>query len=267
MHSGRQRGFLLELAAEGLLSQLPSLAQQLTDPKVRALDVLGPPVTERWLHWMQSQPRQYQINVIAELADVPTDRARQRARAILSELAPDLTEEARQPGYEFLSALPRSVQRFLVPDPFTGGMTLAANQSPIDPELLLCLLPVDAPPIWSQCQLHKSYQINDLISTVGHGPSYRATREEIPFLVELWLDRSIYPIVEKHEQSFHELAKVSQQREWSRRILRLVDFSIKPRPTFVYDHQPGGDLARLLSTMQQQTSRGFAPDEVLRLIL
>src|SRR5436190_2944674 len=103
----RQRGFLLNLAAEGMAPAVPGCASAAEKAIVRfAIHIIS-----RWLDWIQDQPPALRHSAIGELADLPAVRTRLKAVAGIDAFAPRASIEDRARAVEYLCALPRFTQR------------------------------------------------------------------------------------------------------------------------------------------------------------
>src|SRR5262245_52639194 len=110
----RKRGFLLTLAAEAIAPAVVGCARALAgapagaaavlgQPAPRAISFFGQHIVRGWADWLRGQPRAVQIAAVAELADLPPDRARREAAEAVDRLAPDAAPEDRAAAVEFLS--------------------------------------------------------------------------------------------------------------------------------------------------------------------
>jgi hypothetical protein len=262
----RKRGFLLHLAAEGIAPVIGGCGQAVE----RAIDVFGKPIVGRWLEWLRGQPPALQRAAIAELADLPADRSRKEAAEAVAQLAPDAAAEHREVAVSYLAAIPRAAQRALVLDHTTGSLTLPAGQAPADPQTLLRLLPLDAPPYPPGSALPGTpYQLGELLGTGGFGAVYRATAptlQHLTFALKFCLDRSTVAVLQQERENLERLAEAGRGA-WSERIVRLYGYELDhPTPFLVYEYVPGGDLAALLANLRQQTGHGPGPDEAFRLV-
>ncbi len=280
----RQRGFLLALAAEGIAPTIAGCAGALAAGPIggvagvvvgqvveRAINFFGPRIVESWTSWLNGQPKSVQLSAIEQLAELTPSKARADASAALARLAPaEASPEDCALALEYLCAIPRAVQRSLVPDVQTGGLTLPSYQNPQDPHVLLRMLPTDAPPYPPHTPLPESpYLLGDLVGTGGFGVVYRATAtslQHLRFAIKFCLDRSMVALLRRERDNLERLIETAQER-WSERIVRFYGYNLDhPTPFLVYEYVPGGDLTTLLTNMKQQTGRGLAPEEVLNLM-
>src|SRR3712207_3635205 len=121
----RKRGFLLSLAAEAIAPAVAGCAKALAGGAAGAPGVIGQ-AAERainffrrriawcWADWMRGQHRSVQLAAIADLADLPPDRARREAVEAVEQVAADAAPEDRAVAVEYLCAVQRGVQRSLV---------------------------------------------------------------------------------------------------------------------------------------------------------
>ena len=104
----RQRGFLLNLAAEGMAPAVPGCVNSL--PRETAIDRFGLHIVSRWLDWLNEQPLAVRRSAIGELADLPANRARIEAVAAIDSFAANASIDDRASAVEYLCALPRYAQ-------------------------------------------------------------------------------------------------------------------------------------------------------------
>jgi serine/threonine protein kinase len=261
----RKRGFLLNLAAEGMAPAVPGCAAP--PPGEKAIVRFGLHIVGRWLDWMQDQSPALCHAGISELADLPAAKARLEATAAIDHFAPQASVEDRNRAVEYLCALPRCAQRALVLDQATGGFTLPAGAAPDSFLPLLGLLPIDAPPYAPGSPLpDTSYSLGEFAGTGSLGTFYRATSPDYdaPLLIKCCTDPALTALL--RQQADRLTPPVSADR-WSDRVVRLLGFDLEhPTPYLVFEQVPGGDLAMLLSNLKHQTGHGLAPDKVFRLI-
>ena len=261
----RKRGFLLNLAAEGMA---PAVAGCASPPAGEpAIVRFGLHIIGRWLDWMQDQQPGLRQTAISELADLPASRARLEAVAAVDSFAPHASAEDRARAVEYLCALPRFAQRALVLDGTTGQFTLPARTAPDSFLSLLGLLPIDAPPCPPGSLLPDTvYLLGDLAGDGSIGTFYRATHPsfESPVLLKCCTDPALVALLRQHVDSL--TPPVAADR-WNSRLLRLLAVQLDhATPHLVFEHVPGGDLTMLLRNLKHQTGRGPSPDEVFRLI-
>ncbi len=279
----RKRGFLLTLAAEAVAPAVGGCAGALAGGPVggvagvlvgqvveRAINFFGQHIARRWSEWLHGQPKGVQLAAIAELADLPPDRARKEAAEAVGQFAPSASAEDRQVAVEYLTAIPRAVQRSLVLDQATGTMTLPHGQAADDPRALLRMLPTDVPPYPPGSEVPGTpYRLGELIGSGGFGAVYRATApslQHLTFALKFCLDRSLVTALRQERANLERLIAASQGK-WTDRIVRLYGYDLDhATPFLVYEYVPGGDLTALLTNLEQQTGRGFAPDEVFALV-
>src|SRR5262249_15084058 len=124
-----KRNVLFYLAAEGVIPVLGGCAGAIAGGPVggvagvavgtaieKAINLFGKGIVARWQAWF-ARHRQEADAAVAELAALPPAEAREVARSIFLELAPDADAQDVSLAIEFLTALPRSVSRALVPNP------------------------------------------------------------------------------------------------------------------------------------------------------
>jgi serine/threonine protein kinase len=266
----RKRGFLLNLAAEAIAPVVPGCARVLGGGSDRAINFFGQRIAWHWADWMRGQHRSVQLAALADLSDLPPDRARREAVEVIEAAAPEAASEDRAVAIEYLCALQRSVPRSLVLDQITGAMILPAGQDPDDPHTLLRLLPSDVPPYPPGTELPGTpYRLGELLGTGGFGAVYRATAaslQHLTFALKFCLDRSMVAMLQRERENLERLIEAVKGR-WTDRIVRLYGYDLDhPTPFLVYEYVPGGDLTAFLTNLKQQTGRGFAPDEVFGLV-
>jgi hypothetical protein len=260
----RKRGYLLNLAAEGMA---PAVSGCASSPSTEtAIDRFGLHIVSRWLDWLSEQPLAVRRSAIGELADLPAARARIEAVAAIDSFAANASIDDRARAVEYLCALPRFSQRALVLDPSTGGFALPSGVAPDDFLALLGLLPIDVPPYSPGSILPDTpYTLNDLAGGGSLGVFYRGTDSSgSPLLIKVCTDPAQVALLRQHAGRI--TPPVSNER-WSDRLVRLVALELAhPTPFVVWEHAPSGDLTMLLTNLKHQTGRGLSPEDVFRLI-
>src|SRR5437016_1800970 len=161
----KRRNVLLYLAAEGMIPVLGGCAGALAGGPVggiagiavgqvleKAINLFGRGIVERWRLWFAKHPQAAQA-AVAELAALPPAEAHKEARSIVLDLAPDAAAADIDLAVEFLSAIPKAVDRALVPNPTGEGRSLPPTVSFDDARSLLQLLPEDVPPYPASAKL------------------------------------------------------------------------------------------------------------------
>src|SRR6266852_5549387 len=133
----RKRGFLLNLAAEGIAPVVAGCAKALAGGPIagavgvvgqaveRAINLFGQRIVQRWVDWMRGQPPGIQVTAIAELADLPADKARQEAIAVVDQAtAPSLQHVT----FALECCLDRSMVALLQHERHTLERLIAASQ-------------------------------------------------------------------------------------------------------------------------------------------
>ena len=136
----KKRPVLLRLAAEGVVPVLGGCAGALAggpegglagvalgQAVEKGINLFGRGIVERWQAWMRGN-REHAAAAIAELAAVPPAEAREQARSIFLDLSPGTTAQDLSLAIEFVAAIPRAVDRALVPDP-SGGRSIPPTVS------------------------------------------------------------------------------------------------------------------------------------------
>ena len=193
------RGFLLELAAEGIAPVVGGCAGAVLAGPVgaaggaavghvveKAINFFGPRIVGKRLDWFRGKPKSEQVEAVANLGSVPVERAREVAREVLDRLAPSASpRKDRALALEYIAAIPEAVQQSLVPDLSARGMTVPPSISLESSQSLLQLLPSEAPPYAAPMKLPETdYFLKRVIGTGGFGVVYEA---EIPALQHLLL--------------------------------------------------------------------------------
>lgn len=267
----RQSGYLLEIAVEALVNVLQSQQAKFQSHQMIVNDI-GPFIVSAWLDWLTTQPAQYKLNAIIELADIPSERARKRVEEALNRASFSMDQAPHQCISHYLTVIPRTVSQYLVLDPYTGSMTLPPHCSPEHSETLIRLLPIHAPPYYPGDQLPQSaFHLGELIQSMSFGPTFRGMRNgefSESAAIQFCVDESFLSILEQQQQSIREMMHLSKQSEWQRRIIPGLELQMDhPTPHLVSEYQPGGDLRRLLASVKQESERGFNEQEVLELIV
>jgi serine/threonine protein kinase len=279
-----QSGVLLKLAAEGILPVLGGCAGALIGGGAeggavgvivgqvveRAINIFGGHIIERWQDWFQSQPEAARLSALAELAALPPDVARREAEAVLKSLAPDASTDDIAMAAEYLSAMPRTVDRALLVDTTTGQRSLSVALSWNEPQSLAQLLPMDVPPYPAPSALPDSpYRLEQLLGTGGFGAVYRASAialQHLPLAIKFCLDRSLVKSLQLERDNLERLMRAGGEA-WSKRIVRLYGYDLNHRtPYLVYEYIPGGDLLHYLGRKRLQLNRALTPDEVLTIV-
>ena len=195
-----RRNVLLYLAAEGVIPVLGGCAGALAGGPVggiagvavghaveKAINLFGRGIVGRWQAWFARNPEAAQA-AVAELVSLSPADAHKEARKLILELAPDATIVDLDLAVEFLSAIPKSVDRALVPNPTGEGRSLPATVALDDPRSLLQLLPQDVPPYPSSTNLPGTpYRLVELLGAGGFGAVYRAvspTLQHLPLAIK-----------------------------------------------------------------------------------
>jgi serine/threonine protein kinase len=257
-----KRNVLFYLAAEGVIPVLGGCAGALVGGPVggvagvavgtvieKAINLFGKGIVERWQAWFARHKSEAPA-AVAELAALPPAEARQVAASLLHELAPHADPQDVSIALEFLSAIPRSVGRALVPNPDGPGLSFPPTVALDDPRSLLQLLPADVPPYPVPADLPGTpYRLVELIGSGGFGAVYRAfspTLQHLPLAVKFCLDRSLLPALNQERSNLERLMRAGGRG--SDHVVRLYGYDLDhPTPFLVYEYVAGGDLTHLLA--------------------
>ena len=237
----------------------------------KAINFFGQRVVGRWLEWLRRQPAASGMAALADLAELPPEEARRQVTAALDQQVPQANSADRQAAIDYLSAIPRSLQRSLPSDAATGGRALPPTVSWDHPLSLLQLLPADVPPYPAPAALPGTdYRLEELIGSGGFGAVYRASSPSLQYLpleIKFCLDRTLLPALEQERTNLERLMKAGGE-SWSPRLVRLYGYSLEHRtPYLVYEYVAGGDLVHWLAVRRASTGRGLTAAEVLELIV
>jgi hypothetical protein len=277
-----KRGILLELAAEGIVPVLGGCAGVLVaGPEggvagamvaqvvEKAINFFGGRIVERWNAWFRVQPVEKQVEALAELAALPPDEARQQASDILISLAPDADADDLSIALEYLSAIPRTVDRAMLKDSH-GVRSMPPTISLAEPQALMQLLPADVPPYPVPSDLPGTpYRLTALLGSGGFGAVYKAgatTLQHLPLAIKFCLDRALLASLQHERANLERLMKAGGEG-WAKRIVRLYGYDLDHRsPYLVYEFVPGGDLLHHLGKLRRDRGRNLTADEVYEII-
>jgi serine/threonine protein kinase len=237
----------------------------------KAISFFGGRIVQRWCQWFQGQPAEGRQAAVAELAAMSPAEARKEAGAAFERLAPQARPEDVDFALAYLSAIPNSIDRALVPDPATGIRSLPATLSFDDPNQLLQVLPTDVPPYAVPSELPNThYLLEEMVGSGGFGAVYRATTrslQHLPLAIKFCLDPNLQPALHRERSNLERLMKASVE-DWSARIVRLYGYDLEHNtPYLVYEFVSGGDLTHHLAVRRQRKGADLNSDEVLDLIL
>jgi serine/threonine protein kinase len=237
----------------------------------KGIHYFGPRIVERWLTELGSKPPAEQIDRLVRLACMPVDESRREAVSVVEALGAGATPEDRSLAVEYLSAIPLSAKRSLVPDPASGRLSLAPCFGISTERTLFRLLPIDAPPFPIGAGLAgTSYQLEELLGMGGFGAVYKARnrceQNQPPRAIKFCLDPSMVASLQREQAILDGLTAVGDTT-WSSRIVRLYGYALDAQPPFlVYEFVPGGDLTSYLAATRQKSQRGFHPVVALELV-
>jgi serine/threonine protein kinase len=274
----KKRNVLLYLAAEGVIPVLGGCAGALAGGPVagiagvavghaveKAINLFGKGIVERWQVWFARHPAEAQA-AVAEMAALPPAEIRKEAKSIFLDLAPDAAAADLNLALDFLSAIPRAVDRALVPAPTGGGRSLPPSVALDDPRSLLQLLPEDVPPYPSSADLPGTpYRLVELLGSGGFGTVYRAvsaTLQHLPLAIKFCLDRALLPALNQERSNLERLMRAGGRG--SAHVVRLYGYDLDhPTPYLVYEYVDGGDLTRLVAARRAAADGPPHPAEVL----
>src|SRR5262245_38572062 len=272
-----RRGVLMQLAAEGIIPVLGGCCGALAGGPEggiagiavgqvveKAINVFGGRIVQAWADWFRGQKPDASLAALAELASMAPAEARAAAADFLDQLAPAAEAADKSVAAEYLAAIPRSLDRALVPDP-AGGRSLPPTVTLGEPQQLLQLLPTDVPPYPVPSELPGTpYRLNELLGAGGFGAVYKATAttlQHLPLAIKFCLDRSLLASLQQERAHLERLMR-SGGEGWARRIVRLYGYDLDHRtPYLVYEFVPGGDLLRHLAKRQRDLGRPLNPAE------
>jgi serine/threonine protein kinase len=278
----KKRNVLMYLAAEGVVPVLGGCAGALIagpgggvvglvvgQAVEKAINLFGKGIVEKWQAWFAAASPEERAAAVAELAALPPADARAEAQDALAELAPDAQPEDLAVALDYLTVLPGSVDRALVPEP-GGQKSIPATITFNDPQALLPLLPQDVPPYPSSADLPGTpYKLLDLLGSGGFGAVYRAvspTLQHLPLAIKFCLDRSLIAALNLERSNLERLMRAGSDRG-AAHVVRLYGYDLDhPTPYLVYEYVAGGDLTQYLAAKRTALGRGLTAGEVLGIV-
>jgi serine/threonine protein kinase len=268
---------LIDLAAEGIAPAVNGCAKTLaagsrgrssSTPsdhlRLKGINVFGPRIITRWLAELENRPQAEQASALVQLAGLAADDSRNQALSAVERLTAGATLEDRALAVEYLTAIPLSLRRTLMPDPASGRLTVFPSLTTANEQALLGVLPADVPPFAiGSIVVGTSYRLEELLGIGGFGAVYKATnrfeQHQPPRAIKFCLDASMTATLHR-EQTILDRLMAAGGKNWSHRIVRLYGYALDVEPPFlVYEFVPGGDLTTLLSAVRQRTGRGVRP--------
>ncbi|HKB00863.1 MAG TPA: serine/threonine-protein kinase, partial [Gemmataceae bacterium] len=274
----KKRNILLQLAAEGVVPVIGGCAGAIIGGPVgglagvvvaqsveKAINLFGKGIVEKWRAWFVGARPEERAEAVADLAVLPPQAAREKAREMLIELAPDAEPHDLSIALEYLSSLPRSLSRALVLD-LAGQKSLPPTVTWDDEHSLLQLLPQDIPPYATSVELPGTpYRLEELLGSGGFGAVYRAsspTLQHLPLAIKFCLDRSLLPALNLERSNLERLMRAAGERG-SGHVVKLYGYDLDhATPYLVYEYVPGGDLTGHLTRHRAETGRAMTPADV-----
>jgi serine/threonine protein kinase len=275
---------LIDLAAEGIAPAINGCAKMLaagsrgrpvSSPpdhlQLKGINVFGPRIITRWLAELENRSQADQASVLVQLAGLAAEDSRNQALCAIERLADGATPEDRALAVEYLTAIPLSLRRTLMPDPGSGRLTILPSLTTANQQALLGVLPADVPPFAiGSIVVGTSYRLEELLGIGGFGAVYKATnrfeQHQPPRAIKFCLDASMTAMLHR-EQTILDRLMAAGGKNWSHRIVRLYGYALDVGPPFlVYEYVPGGDLTTLLSAARQRTGRGIRPPIALEMV-
>jgi serine/threonine protein kinase len=268
--------FLLQLAAEAIAPVVRALPAVAGFAAEKAVNFFGPPIAKRFCDWLRGKPRMEQEEVLVKFASVPVAKVAPLALESFRQQAPNADPKAIELAIRYLSAIPGSVRRSLVSVPGQRALSLPFSLDLQQPDSLLSLLPISAPPFAVPGDLPGSnYYLEEVIGTGGFGAVYRArskdaTQQFLRFAIKVCLDPEMLVALTALQNELENLKRLQEapETDWPERIVKLFGYRLdSPPPFLVYEFVPGGDLASYLLRRQQEMGGRVGPDEVRGWIL
>src|SRR5262245_41976604 len=274
----KKRNILLQLAAEGVVPVIGGCAGAIIGGPVgglagvvvaqsveKAINLFGKGIVEKWRAWFVGARPEERAEAVADLAVLPPQAAREKAREMLIELAPDAEPHDLSIALEYLSSLPRSLSRALVLD-LAGQKSLPPTVTWDDEHSLLQLLPQDIPPYATSVELPGTpYRLEELLGSGGFGAVYRASSPTLPhppLALKFCLDRSAFPALNLERSNLERLMRAAGERG-SGHVVKLYGYDLDhATPYLVYEYVPGGDLTGHLTRHRAETGRAMTPADV-----
>jgi serine/threonine protein kinase len=238
----------------------------------RAIDYFGPDIASRWFGWLRGRPPAEQEARVCELEAMPPAAILETARRELQKSAPRASAKDIERAAEYLSAIPAAVRRSMVRSR-DGTKSLSRAVSLAAPDLLLQLLPTDAPPYQIGSDVRTAdggtFRLEELIGTGGFGAVYRARMagmQHLPVAVKFCLDPALVGTLRKEKEALDRLrSNAAWAKSWPASIVRLYGFNLAHEtPFLVYEYVPGGDLGSQMLAAHQKG--GWKPDFVLKVM-
>jgi serine/threonine protein kinase len=283
--SPKHGGILLAMAGEQVVRVMAGCAKRLRPDlsaeaaeaadafgEERAINVFGPAILPGWVAWLNSHDEKCIREAVEQLAAISPADAKQAVDEILIRSAPDADAHDRSVVMDYLSGIPAATRDTLVPDPFTGHLSLPKTVTLAVNQLAHRMLPSRVPPFPAKTELPETpYVLEELLGCGGFGAVYKASnrfeQHAPPRALKFCLNRIMVATLERERDVLDRLMAAGRSSDWSNRIVTLFGHSLNtPIPFLVYEYVPGGALPAKLTSTQRKVGRKLYPNEVLNIV-